>query len=327
MSTLSARNLAKALGGDARGADHVVAPGPGHTPQDRSLSIKLDPSARDGFVVNSFAGDDPIVCRDYVREKAGLGAFRPNGQQHPRVLAQYVYRQADGTPYLRVQRTDTKQFWQSHWDGKSWATGRPRGPKIPYRLQDIANHPHATLFVVEGEKDADRLAGLGLVATTASEGAGKWTADLNQHFRGRDVCILPDNDDPGIAHAQDIATNLLGVAAKVRIVPLPGLPPKGDISDWLDQGGTSEKLGEICLDTPEFRPAGEDSSPSRLRPLDISDFCALDVKPREMVLGPIIPEKGLVLIYSPRGMGKTRLATGIGLASSTGTLVFEMERT
>jgi hypothetical protein len=302
MSPLSARNLARVLGGDARG-DQVSAPGPGHAPNDRSLSIRIDPSAPDGFVVHSFAGNDPIVCRDYVREKVGLSAFRPNGQYaRPEVIAEYVFQQADGTPYLRVQRTNAKQFWQSHWDGKSWIGGKPKGQKIPYRLPDIAKHKHATLFIVEGEKDADRLVSLGLVATTASEGAGKWTADLNQYFSGRDVCILPDNDDPGIGHAQDIAQNLHGIAAKVRIIRLPGLPPKGDISDWLDQGGTADKLGELCLDTPEFRPAGDDRSPSCLRPLDISDFCALDIKPREMVLGPIIPEKGLVLIYSPRGM-------------------------
>jgi hypothetical protein len=276
MSTLSAKNIARALGGDARGADHVVAPGPGHTPQDRSLSIKLDPNAPDGFVVHSFAGNDPIVCRDYVREKAGLGAFKPNGQQHPRVIAEYVYQQADGTPYLRVQRTDTKQFWQSHWNGESWIWGKPKGrPKIPYRLPDIAKHQHATIFVVEGEKDADRLAGLGLVATTASEGAGKWAAYLNQYFRGRDVCVLPDNDDQGVAHAQDIITNLLGVAAKVRVVQLAGLPPKGDVSDWLDQGGTADKLQKLCLDTPEFEgPIGAASAPAAVTRWPIMDTAA-----------------------------------------------------
>jgi hypothetical protein len=35
------------------------------------------------------------------------------------------------------------------------------------------------VFVAEGEKDADALAALGFVATSASEGAEKWTEDLN----------------------------------------------------------------------------------------------------------------------------------------------------
>src|SRR5262249_38802886 len=45
---------------------------PGHSAGDRSLSVKLDSAAPDGFLVHSFAGDDPIVCRDYVRQKLGL---------------------------------------------------------------------------------------------------------------------------------------------------------------------------------------------------------------------------------------------------------------
>jgi hypothetical protein len=69
------RSLARALGGDVS-AGQVLAPGPGHSPKYCSLSIKLDSSAPDGFVLNSFAGDDPIECRDYVRAKAAQGRRR-----------------------------------------------------------------------------------------------------------------------------------------------------------------------------------------------------------------------------------------------------------
>jgi putative DNA primase/helicase len=68
-----ARSLALALGGEACGRDSVLAPGPGHSRADRSLSIKLDGDARDGFIVHSFAGDDPNLCRDHVRAALGLG--------------------------------------------------------------------------------------------------------------------------------------------------------------------------------------------------------------------------------------------------------------
>ena len=60
-------------------------PGPGHSPKDRSLSVKIDTDAPDGFVVHSFSGDDPIVCRDYVRERLGLPAFKPNGNNAARL--------------------------------------------------------------------------------------------------------------------------------------------------------------------------------------------------------------------------------------------------
>src|SRR4029453_8330705 len=77
------RSLAHCLGGEVRGGQ-VPAPGPGHSPTDRSLSVKLDPSAPDGFVVYSFASDDPIICKDYVRKKCGLAAFNGNGKRAPR---------------------------------------------------------------------------------------------------------------------------------------------------------------------------------------------------------------------------------------------------
>src|SRR5262245_49166258 len=67
----SLQQLAVALGGEISGGQ-VLAPGPGHSPKDRSLSIRLDPAAPSGFLVNSFAGDDPLACKDYVRDKLGV---------------------------------------------------------------------------------------------------------------------------------------------------------------------------------------------------------------------------------------------------------------
>ena len=70
--------LAKALGGEFRNGQ-ILAPGPGHSATDRSLSIRIDANAPHGFVVHSFASDDPIKCRDYIYERAGLPAWKPNG--------------------------------------------------------------------------------------------------------------------------------------------------------------------------------------------------------------------------------------------------------
>jgi hypothetical protein len=57
------REFARLLGGEAT-RDGVLCPGPGHSPKDRSLSVKFDDTAPGGFMVNSFAGDDPIICKD-----------------------------------------------------------------------------------------------------------------------------------------------------------------------------------------------------------------------------------------------------------------------
>jgi hypothetical protein len=132
--------IAKALGGDINDRD-VLCPGPGHSPVDRSLSVRPDASAPDGFLVHSFCGDDPIVCKDFVRDKLGLGPFEPNrkagngGDRAWNVVAEHVYRDERGAPYLRVRRCldgkGRKQYPQSHWTGTAWVSGEPDGPKLP----------------------------------------------------------------------------------------------------------------------------------------------------------------------------------------------------
>jgi putative DNA primase/helicase len=71
------RTLARAMGGEVVSGAALV-PGPGHKLQDRSLRVFADPNAPDGFYVHSFANDDPIECRDYVRQKMGLPAWQPS---------------------------------------------------------------------------------------------------------------------------------------------------------------------------------------------------------------------------------------------------------
>ena len=120
-------------------------------------------------MVNSFAGDDAIACRDYVRDRLGLPPFeakkkangKANGKWSP-PLAEYVYRDANGEPYLLVRKhldgAGKKQFPQFHWDGTQWLKGKPAGPKIPYRLPELLAAPTAMVYFCEGEKDVDNLA-------------------------------------------------------------------------------------------------------------------------------------------------------------------------
>jgi 5S rRNA maturation endonuclease (ribonuclease M5) len=254
-NSLSLEAVANALGGDiSETSNRVLAPGPNHSEKDRSLAVTLDASAPDGFLVHSFAGDDPIACKDYVRKRLGLPEWTPKGGT-PAI--EYVYHDAHGQPYLKVKRIDKpdgrKIYPQYRWTGSTWAKGKPKGPKIPYRLSKLIKADE--VFVVEGEKCADRLANVGLVATTASEGAGKWTKDLNQWFAGKRVFVLPDDDEPGIKHATDVVRHLSGVAREVRLVRLSSLPEKGDVADWLDAGGNAEKLRALCEAEPVVRAA------------------------------------------------------------------------
>jgi hypothetical protein len=272
MSLPSIDKIATAVGGEVS-AGEVLAPGPGHSPADRSLSVKPDPDAPDGFLVHSFSGDDPIACRDHVRSKLGLPEWKPNGdgkandrntsranlkaaaKPYSPTVATFVYRDQDGRPYLQVRRTAAKDFFQSHWTGENWKSGAPKGPKVPFRLSElIAAPPNVPVYIVEGEGKAELLAKLGFVATSASGGAGKWSADLNEWFRDRHVRILIDNDAPGRKHGQSVAEKLDGTPASVRLIELPGLPPKGDVKEWLQNDPTGARLVQICERTPAWEP-------------------------------------------------------------------------
>ena len=146
---------------------------------------------------------------------------------------EYVYRDANKRPWQRVERTSAKKFPVAAWDGQKWKYGAPKGPKLPFNLPElIAADPETPVFICEGEKDALNVEHIGLVSTTNSGGAGKWSADLNPYFKGRTVFILADKDAPGRAHANKVAGHLRIWAKEVRIVELPG--DGKDVSDWIE---------------------------------------------------------------------------------------------
>jgi hypothetical protein len=267
MADVSLEQIAKNLGGELRG-NQVLAPGPGHSTEDRSLSIKLNAAGND-IIVHSFAGEDAIACKDYVRKKCGLPAFEPkskNGKGAWTPIAEYVYRNEAGEPYLRVSKfLDGKgksQFPQSQWDGKRWQKGKPAGPKIPYRLPELKAAPLTTvIFFCEGEKDVDALAKIDLVATTASEGAAaKWPPELTSHFKDRRVVVLPDADAAGRAHGQKVAKALNAVVAEVRVLDLfPERSDGSDVSDWLKNDCVAVKLTKLAKEAPPWEPQRDDS--------------------------------------------------------------------
>ena len=135
---------------------------------------------------------------------------------------------------------------------------------ILYRLPELCAAGLAeTVFIVEGEKDADRLASLGLIATTSPMGALKWSMVDSSPLAGRICVVIADNDDSGRKHVQQVAADLHGKAASVKILELPGLTEHGDVSDWLDQGGDREQLVTLAAAAAVWSPdAGYGPSPS-----------------------------------------------------------------
>ena len=178
-------------------------------------------------------------------------------------IAAYDYRDAENTLLYQAVRYFPKTFRQRKpqaGSGNRWTWNIDGCPRVLYRLPDLlAADPTRLRFILEGEKDVDRAWAAGLVATTNVMGAGKWRDEYAEYFRGLRVVIVADNDQPGADHVRDIARSLMGIAAEIRILELPGIDEHGDLSDWFDDGGTREQLqvlvkGALHADVPAKRP-------------------------------------------------------------------------
>ncbi|MBA4389104.1 MAG: hypothetical protein C0404_14120 [Verrucomicrobia bacterium] len=179
----------------------------------------------------------------------------------------YDYLDETGALLYQVVRGPGKKFWQQRLDDNgSWVKNLQNVRRVLYRLPNLIARPSEMVYIVEGEKDADRLHAAGLLATTNSGGAGKWKPSHSESLRGRDVVIIPDNDKAGREHAVLVAHELQGIAASVKIVELPNLPPKGDISDWLDAGHTIAELQALVERVAPVSP-GSDGNLAGPRPV------------------------------------------------------------
>ena len=216
-------------------------------------------------------GNFPAVLRA-ICDEFGIAASGPNPAPRPapepqpvasprgRIAAVYDYRGADGRLLYQVLRLEPKSFRQRRPDGKGgWVWNLDGVERVLYRLPDISAADE--VWLVEGEKDADALASLGFHATTAPGGAGKWLDQYTEALAGKLVFILPDNDPPGREHARKVGQALFGKAREVRIVELPGLPEKGDASDFIaacaNPEEAAERLRTLAAAAPGFAPEPE----------------------------------------------------------------------
>jgi putative DNA primase/helicase len=290
---------------------------PLHDDRNRSLSIS---EGKDGHIlVNCFAGCPTHDVLAVVRLR--MSNLMPNS---PMIVATYDYKDADGNLLYQSLRMEPKSFRCRRPDGQGgwvWKNVFLGVKRVPYRLPELlAADSSQLVFIVEGEKDADRLASLGLAATTNVDGAGKWRDEYNQPFKGRHVVILPDNDEPGREHAETVATALLTVAATVKILDLTGLPDKGDVSDWLDAGENKAKLLALAKRAPPYEPTAKQVvGDKELAALKLMPLSAVQSEEFEWLWDKRIPLRGPTAFAGEGGVGKTLLVIDIASRISTGT--------
>jgi AAA domain-containing protein/CHC2-type zinc finger protein len=313
---------------------HWQACCPSH--DDRTPSLSITPK-HDRVLLKCFA-QCPIeaIVAALDLTMADLFVSRPaNGHRRPDAIYDYV--DEAGQLLYQVLR----------WPGKHFSQRRPdpvqpgqylEGPGCMAGVRLVLYHLPAVLtavqrgeiiYVVEGEKDAETLTRHGLTATTNVRGAGKWEESYTETLRGARVVLLPDNDPQGRAHMAQVAQRLQGTVASLKRVRLLLLPPKGDVSDWLQDGyHTLEDFHREVAQTPvepdtvpgpETPEEPDTETPATLAASVVyyADLLTLDLPPRERYCDWLL-DSSIVMLYGPRGVGKTQALLGLSVSLTTG---------
>lgn len=274
---------------------------------------------------------DLIVNPTAQQDFAGVGrtAFQPAKEERGVVAARYSYTDEKGALLAQKTRWEktvdgkrVKTFTWGHQEENRWKPGR-NGMAVPYRLPELVRAE--TVFLCEGEKDADNLSIRGLAATCTPDGAGngsKWRDSYTPYFAGKTVYILQDNDQIGMDFAQLEAEKLFPVAKEVKVLDLrelwPELPEKGDISDVMEHMGATEALAQL-LELAERAPGWEPLPPEKDEFL--SSFHTLAEFAEEEVSWLVegwLPEGQITLLAADGGTGKTTLWCNLIAALSSG---------
>ena len=261
---VSLQDVLARLDGVRQRGDNYSAKCPAHEDNRASLSVTEDDR---GVTFKCFAGCEyKAIARalgfepsQLFRQDHSEASIHVNGKK-PRlgkIVATYDYLDAEGELKYQVVRYEPKDFRQRRPDGKGgWLWNLDGVQRVLYRLQKVQQAVKAshTVFLVEGEKDVHALENWKAVATTNASGANKWDASYERALIGAKLVLIPDNDEAGLQHMRRVARALHGKAESIRILELPGLPEKGDFSDWIAAGGTPDEFRELLRKTPFWTP-------------------------------------------------------------------------
>lgn len=277
---------------------------------------------------------------DMIRHYAGracvsLGDSHEKKPSNAAVLeAVYEYRDADSSlkyGVFRYREPDgSKTFRQYPWDasGARWVCreGCMSGVKpLPYRLNQIA-WVCKPIYVVEGEKDADRLAGVGFLATTSHGGAGNLSKtwkdpEFAKWFRERDVVVIPDRDTPGLKFAEGVCNALYGVSRSIKLLDLG---EGKDVTDWLSLGHTGDDLLEMTRDAGFYKPDVEPADP-----VDVNSYgiWASSIAEEDLtwLMEGYFPKGGLSVFAGQGGVGKTLLLCDLTARVTSGGEVWNAD--
>ncbi len=238
-----------------------------------------------------------------------------------KIVATYDYTDSQGNLIFQTVRYEPKDFRQRRPDGKGeWVYNLQGVNTVPYRLQTVIEP--SDVLIVEGEKDVETLRGLGFVATCNPMGAGKWKPVYNPYFTEKNIVILPDNDDAGRKHALSIARNLRGIVKSLKVIELPGLPEKGDITDWIGLTHSKQELLDLIIGTSGWEDQNDETGKDQEGKLIFTRLGVLLKEPDENIewtIEGLLPSAGFSLLGGKPKGGKSTLARNLALSIARGS--------
>jgi len=313
----SIENVLERLQGVKRTGSGYIARCPAHDDQRPSLAIS---KGNDGKVLlYCHAG-----CKyEDIIKSLNMDVMDTN-KPNRRIIAEYNYTDEAGKLLFQKIRYEPKDFRCRIPDGSGWSYKLNGCRRVLYNLPGIIKEE--VVFITEGEKDADTLAGKGYTATTNFDGAGKWSPEYNQYFKDKLVYIVGDNDNPGRKHVELVFDNIKPIAGSVQIVQIP--EPYKDVSDYFAAGGTVDGFNKLVLDAMDAIPAGwsdaaagsvTDDGPSGIvTPISLLSCANIQTADIDWLWPNRIPLGMFSLIVGDPGIGKSFLSTYLASVITTG---------
>ena len=357
---MSAQEIATTLGNAKKVGNGYLAscpvPSHGQGNGDKHPSLSISMSDDGNFLFKCHSGCDQHTVFSTIKDMGLLPALpdRPDYLDSikpmkpiplistPVLEHEWHYTDEEGTSLFIKQRFKTFDS-----KGKTYKTLRvmPDGSRVgklgdcrlvPYKLPELRQATAAgrVVYITEGEKAADALGSLGVVATTSHAGAGGWNDELNQYFKDANVVIVPDNDLVGWHYASKVTEALIPFAKSVRVLDLNLSNPKEDAYEWVNRyDGSRTLLAQIAKACPVVESLDMVHTPQRLLYLSetpqeaesapkskflVESWDSIKDEPVEWLIESIIPKRSFVALFAPPASWKSFIALDLAEAIATG---------
>lgn len=260
------------------------------------------------------------------------GNWLPNRvPDHAELTKVYEYTEADGvTVRYQVARFDWTDDTKEKGRDKTFVQRVPdpvRKDRFSYTVKGIAPLPYrlaelledirdgVEIFIAPAEKKVDMLRELGVPATCNSGGESRFPEELAPYFKGAKVTVIEDNDEVGRKFSGKVAAALEGYAARVRSLRIPGLPPHGNVDDWIPAGGTAEQLYALAKNAQPVQATAFESRFGAVSWLDIDNPGPV----YDELIEDVLTEGEMSLLLGESQSGKSFLGIDIAMSVARGT--------